>query len=140
MQCRQKKHRLTSIISLVLILIPILALTAYASSPKKEYSFSFNGASGSQSIRAQKTDVGESTDGAAGISILGANFGSGSVRFWVNGPSGYTITNKSGYYNSLQSNISLIYYEDAGLYDNCYVTMYCQATAGVQGVGGNFQP
>lgn len=137
---KKLKNRIVSVMLSLLILLPILILTAYASSPKKSYSYSFNGLSGTSYTSAKKTDVGDSTGRAAGISILGGDFGYGQVRFWINGPRGDTITDKTQYYSGPQSSISLIYSNDNGLYDNCNVTMYCQASIGVQYVYGNFQP
>lgn len=140
MRTKKWTHRLFTFL-LVALLISTLALTAYASSDKFPYSFTFNMSPGTRTVRGEKTDMDDvNTRGKAGASLLAGNLGAGYVRYWVNNTSGRTITAISSYTNTIPNNFELLYTDLSGVQNGTTLILYCQATANVHGVSGNFQP
>lgn len=132
----------TIIVILAIALMSTFVFTAYAaSSVKTPYSFLFNGISGERTVVGVKGDMDNAnTRGRGAVSIKSAQFGSGYVSFWVNDPSALTISKKTSQINYLSDGIPLEYTSLVGITNGTRLTMYCKATSGVQGLGGNFQP
>lgn len=111
MKNRKLTKRLFSFLTLLAILLPIIALSAHAaSSPDTSFRFVFNGSSSfSQTVSGTKTDIGESSAGAAGVTINNLVLSVGHVEFWINNSYGRTITSQN---LSLGSNTTgTIYYD-----------------------------
>lgn len=137
---KSMKKRIVSLLVSVAILIPLLMVAAYASSPKKSFTFNFNGESTTQYQFALKTELGEPTYDNAGVTISYADFGAGSVDMWLQGPTGKSLSSKTKYINQTGT-LTLYYWVDelptSGLMQ---VALCCYARAFVQTVGGTFQP
>lgn len=86
------KRRVLSMLVLTAILLPMVALVAFAGSPKQNFNFTWNGASSSQFCRGYKTDVGDSSGYYAQADITGGEFGGGQVTMWVERPDGTDVT------------------------------------------------
>ena len=78
--------------------------------------------------------------GTAGVSITGANFGLGNVRFYLLDAEGNRACNTSARYTTLQNSIGLTYNSGAALYNNCTVTLVGIREGNTVYVKGNFQP
>lgn len=134
------KTRLLTLLTLVVILIPMITMTVYAaSSPKTNFSFNFQEGAGTMWQSGTKTDRGESTQYAAGVNVTGGYFGVGSVRFFIVDRDYVTLTNTKTV-NALGS-FSLTYYESllAQMSDST-VNLGGSTSGGVQACGGYFQP
>lgn len=133
------KKRLISLLTLALLLVPMFVLTTYAvSSPKTPFYFVFNGASGVKRQAGTKTDLGESTAGAAGVTVTTAELGAGTCTISIENQQQVTITGprtvpgKGSY--TLYYKIAL---PPSGSMD---VKFACFAQETVQALGGQFQP
>jgi len=138
---RNMRHCLTLLL-VVLFIVQLFALTAYASSEKREYYFSFNGAGGQRYQGAIKSDLDEDSWGSAGISVLNAQYNGGSIQFYVVGPDGSQVTGASPYTSTTHDSLLVYYIADKKntMWNGCNVTLVGNATAAVNYVQGNFQP
>lgn len=128
-------RRVLVAIMLVAILIPMLAMSAYASS-KYSYNFAFNFNGGTKYCYGSKTDTGYS----AGASILGSNFNGGSVRFQLQRSGGSDLSYWTGWYSG-NGNHTLYYYSNVDLSNPpIFVRLAGNATSAVEYINGNFQP
>ena len=89
---KQLKRRVLSVLVLAAILVPMIALVAFAGSPKQSFNFTWNGATGSKFSRGYKTDVGDSSGYYAQANITGGEFGGSTVSMWVERPDGTDVT------------------------------------------------
>lgn len=122
-------------IMLVAMLIPMLALSVYASS-KYPYNFTFNFNGGTKYCYGTKTDTGYS----AGASINSSNFGGGNVRFQLQRSGGSDLSYWAGPYGS-NGNYTLYYYSNVDLSQPpISVRLAGTATSAVGYISGNFQP
>lgn len=122
-------------IMLITMLIPMLAMSAYASS-KYPYTFNFNFNGGTKYCYGTKTDTGYS----AGASITDSNFGGGNVSFQLQRSGGSDLSYWAGPYN-LETNYTLYYYANVDLSEPpIYVRLAASATSSVGYISGNFQP
>ena len=62
-------NRFLSFLTFLAILLPMIALSAYASD-RYNFEFIFNGSYNSQYITGAKTDIGENSAGAAGRNTI----------------------------------------------------------------------
>ena len=132
------RKRVLSLLSLVLILIPMLTLVAYASSAKYDFGSAFNGTSQTGRFNGTKSDLGESTAGAAGVTVTVAQFGAGTCTISMENKKEVTITNTQTIWGTgtytLGYNITL---PQSGTMD---VKFACYAQNTVQAIAGRFQP
>lgn len=91
---RQLKRRVLSMLVLAAILVPMIALVAFAGSPKQQFNFTWGSSAGSKYSRGYKTDVGDSSGYYAQADITGGEFGGGSVFMWVERPDGTDVTSR----------------------------------------------
>ncbi len=133
----QKTHQMLAILLLVALLIPMLAISSYASQ-KVSYDFYFN--QNRTTKTGVKDDVGTSSGGAAGVSITRYDFALGNVRFYLRGPDDSVVCNTTGRITTPQNSLLLYYYSNAYLYNGCNVTLVGIREGNTVSVGGNFQP
>lgn len=134
--------RLFSFLTLLAMLLPIIALSAYAaSSPQTSFSFVFNGSTSSQSVSGTKLDIGESSAGAAGVTVSNLVKSVGHVEFWINNANGRTITSAN---LSMENNDNgTLYYnmtELNKLSNPASLRLYCLPVGTVWVCEGLFQP
>lgn len=141
MKHKSMKTRLLSLVTLLAILLPIIALSAAASSDKVDFHFAFNGNVETWSKKASKSDYADpNTNYLGSITIYSADFGQGAVLFHVEDTYGGTISNNVrvnsyGTYNMSYNDLSSL--TDA----NHDVYLYGTPTAlYVWGCSGKFQP
>lgn len=132
-------QRLLAVLMLVAMLIPMLALSAYASE-KVEYRFNYNYTGCAEPKKAWKNDQGYS----AGASILNGRFYGGSVYFQLQRWSGSDLSYRSGPY-TVEGNKTLYYYSNIDLSNvspesQMQVQLATDATSAVEWISGNFQP
>lgn len=89
---KKLKYRVLSMLVLAAILVPMVALVAFAGSPRQNFNFTWGGTSGSKYERGYKTDVGDSSGYYAQANITGGEFGGGQVTMWVERPDGTDVT------------------------------------------------
>lgn len=89
---KKLKRRVLSMLVLAAILVPMVALVAFAGSPRQDFNFTWSGASGSKFSRGYKTDVGDSSGYYAQANVTGGEFGSSQVTMWVERPDGTDVT------------------------------------------------
>lgn len=133
------KKRLLSLLTLALLLVPMFVLTTYAaSSYQYSFDFSFNGTSGVKRQEGTKTDLGESTAGAAGVTVTTAELGAGKCTISIENEMQVTITGTA----TVSGKGSYPLYYKQGLDGSGYMTVYlaCFAQKTVQVLGGQFQP
>ena len=85
---KQLKRRVLSMLVLAAILVPMVALVAFAGSPEQVFNFTWSGATGRRYSRGNKTDVGDSSGYYAQANITGGEFGGGQATMWVERPDG----------------------------------------------------
>lgn len=133
-------QRLLVVLMLVVMLIPMLALSVYASE-KKEYKFVYDYNGNVDPQPASKTDKGDT----AGASILKEAFNDGSVNFQLQRQSnGSDLSYWSGPY-TVTGNKTLYYYKNVDLsevseFNPLGVQLASTATSEVDWISGNFQP
>lgn len=128
-------QRVLAAIMLVAVLIPVFALTAYASS-KYAYDFTFNYNGGTKYCYGTKTDTAYS----AAASITSANFNGGSVQFQLQRSGGSDLSYWAGSYYGT-GNYPLYYYSNVDLSQPpISVRLAGNATTAVEYIAGNFQP
>ena len=89
---KQLKRRVLSMLVLAAILVPMVALVAFAGSPEQVFNFTWSGATGRRYSRGNKTDVGDSSGYYAQANITGGEFGGGQATMWVERPDGTDVT------------------------------------------------
>lgn len=139
MRKKSMKKRLISLLTLALLLVPMFVLTTYAvSSPKKPFYFIFNGTSGVKRQEGTKTDLGESTAGAAGVTVTTAELGAGRCTISIEDGMQVTITGTA----TVSGKGSYPLYYKQGLDGSGSMKVYfaCFAQETVQVLGGQFQP
>lgn len=130
-----KSQQVLAAILLVVMLIPMLAMTAYASE-KYAYTFNFDFSGDTMYRYGTKTDKGYS----AAASITSSNFGGGSVDFQLQRSNGSDLSYWAGSYSS-NGNYTLYYYGNVDLSNPpISVRLAADATTAVDYIGGNFQP
>lgn len=132
------KH-VVSMLTLMVILIPMLTLVVYASSPIFNFGHAFNGSSGYETFPGEKTDLGEATAGAAGVTVTTAELGAGRCMLSMENVRHITIT--SARTISSTGTYQLTYYmnmlPNSGSMD---VYLACYAEPYVHAIAGRFQP
>lgn len=136
MKMKQLKNmkRVLIAILLVAMLIPVLAVTAYASD-RYPYTFLYNGNGGVMYRNGTKTD----TSYAAAASILESNMNGGSVEFRLERSNGSDLSYWTPRYYG-NGNYDLFYYANVTLTDSMPVRLAGRATTSVRYIEGNFQP
>lgn len=132
-------QRLLAVVMLVVMLIPILALSAYASD-KVEYYFSYDYVGNSLPRKAWKNEQGQS----AGANIVDGQFNGGSVYFQLQRWNGSDLSYNSGPYTAT-GNKTLYYYANVDLSgvseaNQMQVQLASTATSAVDWISGRFQP
>ncbi len=132
------QKRVLSLLSLVLILIPMLTLVAYASSAKYDFGYSFNGTSQTVRFSGTKSDLGENTAGAAGVTVTVAQFGAGTCTISMENTREITISE----YRTISGTgtYSLLYTTTLPSSGTMAVKFACYAQDTVQAIAGRFQP
>lgn len=133
MKTMQKNRRLLVLLLVAVMLIPMLAVTAYAS-PKYAYNFNFN--AGSNSVTGTKTDYAYS----AGASVLGGNFNGGYVRFQLYNPTGGAMSYESNSVWGITSSCPVYYFSSLSFNGNTRVKLVGNGYAGIANINGNFVP
>ena len=87
------RRKVASLLTLALVLVPMMALIAYAGSDSSNFSFSFGSAAGVDYDRAYKSDVGSSSGYYAQANVNSVGFNGGSVTMCVEKTNGTRITN-----------------------------------------------
>ncbi len=77
------RRKVASLLTLALVLVPMMALIAYAGSDSSNFSFSFGSAAGVDYDRAYKSDVGSSSGYYAQANVNSVGFNGGSVTMCV---------------------------------------------------------
>ncbi len=133
------QKRLISLLTLVLLLLPIMSLAVYASSEIVDFAFTYNGSAAVYTVSAVKSDLGESTAGSAGVGVHLAEFGAGNVTIWVNNKDGLTVT---GTRTVTGKGNYTLYYTMSKLppSGSTTVTLYGKSMQSVQMMAGYFQP
>lgn len=133
------KKRLISLLTLVVILIPMFTLAVYASSDVYDFGYAFNGFGGTQRFSGTKSDLGQSTAGAAGVTVTKAEFTAGKCTLSMEDTRQITIS--SARTISGKGNYQLYYKMDM-LPDSGSKLVYlaCYADQYVQAIAGRFQP
>lgn len=140
---RTLKTRVLSMLALTAILLPVVALVAYAGSPAQSFNFTWSGSAGTKYQRGYKTDVGSSSGYYAQANISStAAFGGSGVAMWVERVSGTHLT--SSIYVSSSGSKYMYYYDDAFSSAEAGTTVYMDLSARssgmVQGFGGTWWP
>lgn len=140
---KQLKRRVLSVLVLAAILVPMIALVAFAGSPKQSFNFTWNGATGSKFSRGYKTDVGDSSGYYAQANITGGEFGGSTVSMWVERPDGTDVT--TDYYGIGSLGTRYFYYFDDAFKagetgKTVYLDLSAHSNGMVQGFGGYWWP
>lgn len=139
MRKKSMKKRLISLLTLALLLVPMFVLTTYAaSSPKTNFNFVFNGTGGVKRQAGTKTDLGESTAGAAGVTVTTAELGAGRCTISIEDRMQVTITGTARV--SGKGSYPLYYKQGLGDSGSMNVFFACYAEKTVQALAGYFQP
>lgn len=139
---KQLKRRILSVLILAAILVPMIALVAFAGSPKQPFNFTWSGASGSKFSRGSKTDVGDSSGYYAQANVTGGEFGGGHATMWVERWDGTDLTVD---YTVSTLGTKYLYYFDSAFKSSevgVTVSVYLGAHSNglVQGFGGYWWP
>lgn len=130
-----KNHKLLMLMLVVLLLIPMMAMTAHASS-KVWYEFSFIYGS-NNSITGTKTDYSY----AAGVSVWdGSEFNNGNVRFQLFSPTGVEYSYESQRVYGTTSSCPIYYFSHMNFDGNTRVKMEGHGYNGMISCKGNFVP
>ena len=133
---KSMKSRILSLLILLSILLPTIAMTTYAASSEKfDFQFHFNGGSGTFCAPGEKAENSGNYAGITVTSLLGA----GTVAFHINDATNFTVTDKV--YFSAVGNKNVLYND--GAYEDGHggdVYLYGSATGTVFSAIGRFQP
>ena len=122
------RRKVVSLLTLALVLVPMMALIAYAGSDAANFSFSFGSAAGVD--RAYKSDVGSSSGYYAQANVNSVGFNGGSVTMCVEKTNGTRITNME----TVTSTGTVYFYYDTGsLTYNTYVDLTARVHSGIPG-------
>lgn len=127
-------QRVLTAILLVAVLIPILAMVAYASD-KYSYDYTFSTSGGTKYCYGTKTDTGYS--GAVSVKD-GSTFSGGELYFQLQRKNGSDLSYESGPFSQVD-NYYLYYYSNVDLSESIDVRLRFRAT-GAMDIAGNFQP
>lgn len=130
----RKNQRLLAALLLVVMLIPMLAMMAYASA-KYPYTVSFGYSGDTKYVYGTKTD----TAYYAAASIKSGTFNGGSVTFQLERSNGSELSYPTGPFYGL-GNYDLFYYADAVLIPPVSVRVAATSNGSVSYISGNFQP
>ncbi|MGM9628924.1 MAG: hypothetical protein ACI3V4_12705 [Faecousia sp.] len=134
MKTMHKNRRLTMLLLVALLLIPMLAMTANAS-PKVWYEFNFS--NDNNTITGTKTDYGY----AAGVSVWeGSEFNNGNVRFQLFSPYGGSFSYESNRVYGVTSSCPVYYFDWLTFNGNMKVNMEGHGYNGMISCKGNFVP
>ncbi len=139
---KKLKRRVLSMLVLAAILVPMVALVAFAGSPRQSFNFTWSGAPGSKFSRGYKTDVGDSSGYYAQADINWGEFGGGWVTMWVERPDGTDVT--VDYVVSTLGTKYFYYFDsafsssEAG--ENVSLDLSAHSNGMVQGFGGYWWP
>ena len=123
---RKFRPRVVSLLTLLLILVPMVALAVYASAANA-FDFSFKGAAGSDYDRAYKSDVGSSSGYYAQVNVTGAYLSGGSVSMWVERTNGTRVTDNVSVTGECTR---YLYYYTGSLATNAYVDLTATLASG----------
>ena len=124
------RRKVVSLLTLALVLVPMMALIAYAGSDAANFSFSFGSAAGVDYDRAYKSDVGSSSGYYAQANVNSVGFNGGSVTMCVEKTNGTRITNME----TVTSTGTVYFYYDTGsLTYNTYVDLTARVHSGIPG-------
>lgn len=140
MQRKTMKIRILSLLTLVAIMVPMFALSAYAESSQIQYfDFHFNGGSGPFTKSGVKSDIGEESGVYAAVTVTSGQFGSGRAGFHINNALLYTVTPRV-YFTG--TGTQSLYYYDGAFSDvsSNTVTLVGTAVGTVFSVSGRYQP
>ena len=130
----RKNQRLLAALLLVVMLIPMLAMMAYASA-KYPYAVSFGYSGETKYVYGTNTDIGYS----AAASINSGTFNGGSVSFRLERSNGSDLSYWAGpYYGT--GNYYLYYYSNVSLTPPMSVRLAARSNGSVSYISGNFQP
>lgn len=136
MKLKSMKSRILSLLILMAILLPTIAMTTYAASSEKfNFEFHFNAGSGPFSAPGEKAENSGDYAGITVTSLLGA----GTTAFHINDETLYAATPKV--YFTAVGNKNVLYNEGA-FEDGAGGTVYLvgSATGSVFSIFGRFQP
>ena len=131
-QNRKFRGRVVSLLTLLLILVPMVALAVYARSSSYTFSLNFNGATGTDYDRAYKSDVGSSSGYYAQANVTGAYLNGGRVSMWVETTSGTHVTDSVSVTGECTR---YMYYYTGSLSGNCYVDLTATFNSSATGGG-----
>lgn len=115
---------------MTLVLVPMMALIAYAGSDAANFSFSFGSAAAVDYDRAYKSDVGSSSGYYAQANVNSVGFNGGSVTMCVEKTNGTRITN----IETVSGTGTVYFYYDTGsLTYNTYVDLTARVHSGIPG-------
>ena len=124
------RRKVVSLLTVALVLVPMMALIAYAGSDAANFSFSFGSAAGVDYDRAYKSDVGSSSGYYAQANVNSVGFNGGSVTMCVEKTNGTRITNME----TVTSTGTVYFYYDTGsLTYNTYVDLTARVHSGIPG-------
>ena len=133
---KSMKSRILSLLMLLSILLPTIAMTTYAASSEKfDFQFHFNGGSGVFDAQGYKAENSGDYAGITVTSLLGA----GTAIFHINDATNYSVTDKV--YFTASGNKNVLYND--GAYENGSggtVYLIGTATGSVFSAIGRFQP
>lgn len=130
----RKNHRLLAALLLVVMLIPMLAMMAYASA-KYPYALSYSYSGQTKYVYGTKTDTAYS----AAASINTAIFNAGSVTFRLERSNGSDLSYWAGPYDQVD-NYYLYYYANVSLTPPMSVRLAAKSSGNLAYISGNFQP
>ena len=139
---KQLKRRVLSMLVLAAILVPMVALVAFAGSPEQVFNFTWSGTTGRRYSRGNKTDVGDSSGYYAQANITGGEFGGGQATMWAERPDGTDVTID---YTVSYVGTKYFYYFDDAFYEGeegaiVPLDLGAYSNGMVQGFGGKWWP
>lgn len=124
------RRKVVSLLTLAVVLVPMMALIAYAGSAAANFSFIFGSTAAVDYDRAYKSDVGSSSGYYAQANVNSAGFNGGSITMCVEKTNGTRITNME----TVSGTGSVyLYYETGSLTYNTYVDLTARVSSGVPG-------
>lgn len=132
------RRRVTSLVTLALILVPMLGLMAFASSAHN-FAFSLGAAVATDYSRGYKSDVNDSGTSRfhAQVNIESGSFNGGSINLCVKTTGGTQITGSTA---AGQTGTYYLYYDPMPS-SNCYLNLTATVRSGVpNGCSGKWWP
>lgn len=137
------KMRVLSFFSLLVLLLPLITLSVFAS-PYSYFDFVINGSYNTQKVEGRKTDMGESSSGSAGVTLTSINLSVGSMKFFITDYQNYMITAAPLYMSS--TGTGTLYYDMDELNRlndenrDITVTLNCAPNGTIWLYAGRFEP